>query len=182
MTDESQRAGRRWTVGELKNPKTLATVFVVFVAVSVASQLAACNVHEVAHAVVATALGWKVDTIQLCAPGSGAVVFAHVGTWAANLQGYAGGAVAAALLYWVYSRLIAKPARPDTSPLWWAAGLGIVVWIGPQLVVGVMEGSAGPNEDYTDLFRSDASIFVPLVAVAAVSGPVLFFWRWHQAE
>lgn len=144
MTDEPQRAGSRWTLGQLKNPKILVTVLLVFPASLFASQLVACNVHELAHAVVATSLGWEVDTIQLCAPGSGSVTYAHVGTWAANLQGYAGGAIAAALLYLVYSRLIAKPSRPLRSPWWWAAGLGIVFWIGPQLVIAVMEGPPVP--------------------------------------
>ncbi|CAN5763165.1 hypothetical protein BH23ACT4_BH23ACT4_00830 [soil metagenome] len=41
--------------------------------------MTACNVHELGHAVVATALGWRVETINLCLPGGGSVGYSHVG-------------------------------------------------------------------------------------------------------
>jgi hypothetical protein len=55
-----------------------------------------------------------------------------------------------------------------------------VVWIGPQLVVAAMEGTAGPGEDYTERFREHPLVFVTLVILAGVVGAVVYFFRWRR--
>lgn len=102
--------------------------------------VAACNVHELSHAAVATLLGWQVDRLNLCLPAGGSVEYAHVGAWFGNLQGYAGGLLAAALLVGVYFVVFARRERPLAGPKWWAAGLGMVLPVGPQVVNGLLEG------------------------------------------
>jgi hypothetical protein len=136
----------------------------------------ACNAHEVAHAATATVLGWEVERIDLCLPAGGSVVYAHVGTWAGNLQGYAGGFGAALLLGLVYVLLFNRGARPLRGPGWWFAGLGLVLAIGPQVVNGVLEGAVGQGEDYIEKY---AGVLAPLVLIATVAGAALYAWRWR---
>jgi hypothetical protein len=175
---ESVPVGAVWSWSDLKHPIVALTAVSGFLGSAFVSQVVACNMHELGHAVAAIPLGWEVQRINWCAPGAGSVEYAHVGDWAWNLQGYSGGVVAALLLFGAYQRLFAKDARPLEKPWRWAAGLGVVLWIGPQLVIAVMEGSAGPNEDYTELFRTRGSVFVPLILVAALTGVGLYIRRW----
>ncbi len=168
-----------WTWTDLRNwTRALPSLLVLGVSVF-ASQIVACNVHELGHATAAIPLGWEIDSIQWCTPAAGAVSYSHVGMWVGNLQGYAGGLVAALFLYGAYLLIIRRPFRPLRTPEWWAAGLGLVIWIGPQLVIAAMEGSAGPNEDYTELFRTRSYVFVPLIAATALMGVGLYIRRWR---
>lgn len=149
-----------------------------FAVALIASGLAACNVHELGHVLVSVPLGWEVETVSWCTPGAGSVEYSRVGVWAGNLQGFAGGVLAALFLAGAQWVILGRRERPRRSPELWALGLGMVVWIGPQLVIAVMEGMAGPNEDYTDLFRASPWTYVPLVILAGLVGPVIWARRW----
>ena len=102
--------------------------------------------------------------------------YSHVGVWAGNLQGYAGGFLAAAFLITIYLVVFVRESRPLRSPAWWGAGLGVVTPIGPQIVNGLLEGMAGPGEDYTVRF---ATLFPPLMVVALAVVVVGYVWRWR---
>ena len=55
-----------------------------------------------------------------------------------------------------------------------------VVWpVGIQLVLAGMEGSAGPGEDYRELFQELPLVFFPLVLFSVVAGVILYVWRWR---
>lgn len=152
---------------------------VAFFASAIGSQFIACNTHELGHVAAALPLGWEVETVHWCLPSGGGVEYSYVGVWAGNLQGYAGGLVGAAVLSAIYVLFIAKQARPLRSPEWWLGGLGIVLWIGPQLVISFLEGGAGPNEDYVELFeRSDA--YVALVVISVLLVGAAYVWRWRR--
>jgi hypothetical protein len=160
----------------------LLAVVATFVAATILAQLGGCNVHELGHALVATLLGWEVELVNLCTPAGGSVVYSRVGNWAGNVQGYAGGLSAALFLFAVYVLVFARRSLPRRSPVWWAAGLGTVVWIGPQLVIAVMEGTAGPGEDYTERFREHPLVFVTLVILAAVVSAAVYVLRWRRSS
>jgi len=160
----------------------LLAVVATFVATTILAQLSGCNVHELGHALVATLLGWEVELVNLCAPASGSVVYSQVGTWAGNAQGYAGGLLGALFLFAVYVLVFVRNSRPKQGPFWWAAGLGTVVFIGPQLVIAVMEGMAGPGEDYTELFRERPLVFIPLVILAGVVSAAAYVLRWRWSS
>lgn len=167
-----------WTGADLRRPLTAIGALASFVGVGFISMLAACNVHELGHGVLATALGWKVERINLCLPGGGSVQYAHVGTWAGNAQGYAGGLAAAVFMFALYLAVFSRRKLPLRSPLWWAAGLATVVFIGPQLVSAVMEGIAGPGEDYTQRVGESPEVFVPLLVVSALLVAGAYTQRW----
>lgn len=165
-----------WGPSDLKRPVIALGVIVSFSITLSIAIVASCNVHELGHAVVATLLGWEVDRISLCLPSGGGVEYAAIGTWAGNLQGYAGGFIAAAFLGAIYIVVFERPARPLGSPAWWAAGLGVVLPIGPQIVVGLVEGLAGPGQDYTVRY---ASVLPMLVFVALLLVAFTYVWRWR---
>lgn len=146
------------------------------VATAVVATVAACNIHEIGHAVVATMLGWEVDRIEFCLPAGGGVVYSHVGRWAGNLQGYAGGFIAAIALLVAYRFIFAREARPLAGFGWWFAGLGLVLPIGPQIAVGILEGAVGPGEDYTLKYAGLISI---LVVVGYIAAAVVYSRRWR---
>ncbi len=179
---EPQQAGQRapsWTRVELKRP-AVALAAAVALAVSVASSLVAgCNVHEIGHVIVATPLGWEVDRVNYCLPSGGGVQYASVGTWAGNAQGYAGGLTAAVVLAVVYAFVFLIPRTPLRSPVWWAAGVGPVIWVGPQVVIALFEGGAGPGEDYTETMNQGLALFVPLFLGSVGAGLVVHVWLWR---
>jgi hypothetical protein len=144
-----------------------------------AALVAACNVHEMGHALVATLLGWEVERVNLCLPGGGGVEYSRIGTWAGNAQGYAGGLLGAAFLLAVYWWVFARRTLPWRGPGWWGAGLGVVVWVGPQIVLGLLEGGAGPGEDYTELIESNPGLYLSLIGGAAVAGVAAYIRRWR---
>lgn len=168
-----------WARADLRNPVRVLAVLLALVASTIASQFVACNAHELGHVVAALPLGWEVETIHWCTPSGGGVEYSHVGVWAGNVQGYIGGLVGAAVLATIYILLIARRARPLRSPEWWFAGLGTVVWIGPQIVIALMEGSAGPNEDYTQLFDG-SDIYGFFIVIASVLVGAGYAWRWRR--
>ncbi len=151
----------------------------MFVTTAAIAALISCNVHEIGHAGVGTALGWDVERVNWCLPTGGSVDYAHVGTWAANAQGYAGGLSGAAILALAYVIGFEHRPRALRSPRWWAGGLGVVVWVGPQILVAMLEGSAGPGEDYTEAFSESPALLAPLVGVAVAAGPAAYLWRWR---
>ena len=146
------------------------------VATAVVATVAACNIHEIGHAVVATMLGWEVDRIELCLPTGGSVVYSHVGSWTGNLQGYAGGFIAAIVLLVAYLFIFARRAMPLAGVGWWFAGLGLVLPIGPQVAIGVLEGAVGPGEDYTQKY---GGLIPLLVVVGYITAAVAYSWRWR---
>jgi hypothetical protein len=165
-----------WSRSDLKRPGPLLAAIAAFVVTAPLATVVACNVHELGHAAVATMLGWEVERIYLCRPAGGSVVYAHVGTWAGNAQGYAGGFAAAGLLVGTYLVAIARPARPLGGPGWWFAGLGLILPVGPQVVLGVLEGAVQPGEDYTERY---ATVIQPLVFAAMAVGVAAYTWRWR---
>lgn len=169
-----------WALRELVRSPRSVLVLGVFVVSFVLSQLVACNVHELGHAAVGTVLGWEVETIRWCTPGGGSVTYSFVGIWAGNLQGYAGGLIAAGFLYVIYWRFLKRPERPLQNPVWWAFGAGLVFWIGPQLVIAVMEGSAGPGEDYTDVFEDGGWLFAAVLVSVGGLGLIGYFKQWNS--
>ena len=93
-----------------------------------------------------------------------------------NLEGYAGGFLAARFLVGVYLLVFARGARPLQTPAWWAAGLATVIPIGPQIVNGLLEGIISPGEDYTVRY---GSVLPPLVVMAGVAVVFAYLWRWR---
>lgn len=169
-----------WTGAALRRPLITMGAMVAFAGAGFASLVASCNVHEFGHAAVATVLGWRVERINLCLPRAGSVEYSHVGTWAGNIQGYAGGFAAALFLFVLYKLVFSGRSLPLRSPVWWAAGLGAVVFIGPQLLIAVLEGLAGPGEDYTEGFRESPAVFVPLLVSSSLLGAAVYTWRWRS--
>jgi len=168
-----------WHRRDLRRPSTLLAAIVAFCLSAPAAIVVSCNVHEIGHALVATPLGWEVERINLCLPFGGSVEYARIGTWAGNLQGYAGGFIAAAFLMSFYAFALARPRRPLRGPTWWAAGLGIVIWVGPQMLIGILEGVAAPGHSYADDFR-DAPALYGLVVVSVLSGALFHVWLWRS--
>lgn len=166
-----------WSRSDWTRPATLVTVVLALVLTAGAAAIASCNIHEVGHAMTASMLGWDVERIDLCLPSEGSVVYASVGTWAGNLQGYAGGLLAATFLVGVYLVVFARPVRPLLSPAWWAAGLGLILPVGPQVAVGILEGLVLPGEDYT---VRHASLLPWLVTLSLVASATLYVWRWRE--
>jgi biotin transporter BioY len=138
-----------------------------------------CNVHELAHALVGSALGWEVERVNLCLAGGGSVQYSSVGLWAGNTQGYAGGFVAAAFLAGMYYLVFARSSRPLRGPAWWGAGLGVVLCIGPQIVLGFLEGTRGPGEDYTTLIASAPVRYGTILILSMLAGAAVYVWRWR---
>ena len=165
-----------WEWSNLRRPGPALAAITGLVIAALSATVVSCNVHELGHAVVATLLGWEVERIDLCLPDGGAVMYARVGTWAGNAQGYAGGLAGASVLVAVYLLGFHRGDRPLRGPGMWFAGLGVVLPIGAQLVVGGLEGAVGPGEDYTRRF---ASLLPPLVVLATVAMVVAYSRRWR---
>ena len=64
------------------------------------------------------------------------------------------------------------------EPGWWGEGLGVVVWVGSQILLGLLEGGAGPGEDYTEVIGSNSGLFLGLIGVAAVTGVAGYVRQW----
>lgn len=138
-----------------------------------------CNVHELSHALVGSALGWEVERVDLCLPGGGSVQYSSVGLWAGNAQGFAGGFAAAAVLVILYYLVFARSSQPLRSPVWWGSGLGVVLWIGPQILLGFLEGMNGPGEDYTALIGSAPFLYGALIVLSVGACTAVYAWRWR---
>jgi len=168
-----------WHWRDLRRPSTLLATIVAFCVSAPAASIVGCNVHEIGHGLVATPLGWEVERINLCLPFGGSVEYARIGTWAGNLQGYAGGFIAAAFLTSFYAVALVRSQRPLRGPAWWAAGLGIVIWVGPQILIGILEGVAAPGHDYTDDFQDVPALYALLV-ILVISGALFHIWLWRS--
>lgn len=168
-----------WDRSDLRHPWAFLSLVVTFALVMPAAVSASCNVHEVGHAIVGRTVGWEVERINLCLPFGGSVEYGDQPRWAGNVQGYAGGLFGAGFLVAVYAAAIARRRRPLQSPAWWAAGLGVVSPVGIQLVLAGMEGSAGPGEDYEELFQDFPLVFFPLVLFSLAAAVSLYVWRWR---
>ncbi len=182
MTDDDpflRRNPSRWRASKLRRPLVLLAAVGALLAAGVAAQLVGCNAHEIGHAAVGSLVGWEVEQVRLCLPAGGGVDYGDVPRWAGNVQGYAGGLTAAVALWALYSRGIRRYQRPLRSPLWWAAGLAIALFIGPQLVLSLVEGSAGPGEDYTRRFDEQREVYATAIAASALAGGALHWWRWR---
>ena len=169
-----------WGRHDLKRPVALFAAVAGFAVTAPAALVAGCNVHEIGHAVVGVSLGWEVERVNLCLPGDGSVEYARIGTSAGNLQGYAGGLIAAMVLLIVYFVFFALPRRPLRGPGWWAAALGVALWVGPQIILGILEGVAGPGRDYTDFIRDAPALYLPLIALSILAGAAAHVWRWRE--
>jgi hypothetical protein len=165
-----------WSRSDLKRPGPFLLAIAAFAVTAPLAAVVACNVHELGHGAVATILGWEIERIDLCLPAGGSVVYARVGTWAGNAQGYAGGFAAAIFLVGIYLVAIARRAMPLRGPGWWFAGLGLVLPAGPQVVLGVLEGAVRPGEDYIERY---ASVLQPLVVVALAASAAVYVWHWR---
>jgi len=167
-----------WCWSDLK-PLMFLSAVTGFVVSAPVALVVSCNVHEIGHALVAVPLGWEVERINLCLPAAGSVEYARIGIWAGNLQGYAGGFIAATFLAALHLLVFAIPRRPLRGPGWWGSGLGVVLWVGPQIVIGILEGTAGPGRDYGDFLRDAPALYLPLIAVSMLAGVATYAWRWR---
>ncbi len=167
-----------WSRHDLWHLGAASSTFVALAFTGFIAFVASCNVHELGHVVVALPLGWEVERVHLCLPGGGGVEYSSIGHWAGNAQGYAGGLIAAGVLAVLYAWLFERRGAPLRSPRWWAAGVGVVLPVGPQLVVAFVEGTAQPGENYTDRFADTPALMVLVVAsMIGVAG--LYVWRWR---
>lgn len=178
-SDSARGTAAHWDLADFKRPAALLAGLAGIAVSAPASLLASCNAHEIGHALVATALGWRVERVNLCVASGGSVDYASIGTWAGNAQGYAGGLIAAIFLAVVYLVVFAIPRTPLRGPGWWAAGFGPALWIGPQLVIGFLEGGASPGQDYAELLRENLALYVPIIAATMVIGAAVHAWRWR---
>ncbi len=69
------------------------------------------------------------------------------------------------------------PRTPLRGPGWWAAGFGPAIWIGPQLVVAVVEGT-NPDRDYTRVLDANLPLTLAVMALAIVAGATGHVWLW----
>jgi hypothetical protein len=160
---------------------TVAVGALGFLAALPVSYLVGCNVHELSHAAVATGLGWEVERVRPCLATGGGVTYSSIGSWAGNAQGYAGGLGAAVVLGLGYVLLLIwwrrLPVRDSaTSALLWGAALAAGIWILPQVYIGVVEGRAGPGEDYTDGFVDRPWLHGAILLALVVAGVAMHRW------
>ena len=163
---------------DLRRPRVLISTAATLAAAVPATFVITCNVHELGHVLVAIALGWKVERLHLCLPVGGGVDYSHIGTWAGNAQGYAGGAIAVIFLLATYRLVVARRARPVRSPRWWALGFAIALLVGPQSVIAVVEGGASAGVDYTERFDDNPAL-IGLIVVSMAIGAALHVWDWR---
>jgi hypothetical protein len=167
-------------LGDLKRPRTLLVAVTSLLASGAITQIASCNVHELSHALVGTAVGWEVDRVFLC-PGGAAVEYANTNdSWIGNAEGYAGGFGAAAFIVGVYWLVFVRRDRPLRSPGRWAAGLGVLAGAGAQLVIGALEGTGGVRGwDYNQMIDDHLIVWLPLIGASMVAAAAAHVWRWR---
>lgn len=59
----------RWSRSDLKRPGTALGVAMSFVFAVALATAAACNIHEMAHAVTGSVLGWEVERVNPLSAG-----------------------------------------------------------------------------------------------------------------
>lgn len=172
-----------WTLADLRRPTVLASAIAVFLVSLALTQIASCNVHEISHALVGTAVGWEVDTISPCPGGAEVVYVRTTDAWYARVEGFAGGLGAAAAVAAVYGLVFVRGRRPLRGPRWWAAGLAVLSTIGAQLVIGTVEGVAGIRGwDYTETLDERRVVWIPVVGSAMLAFGSLHAWRWRAVS
>lgn len=170
-----------WRAADLRRPIGLLTALAAFTGSVLTSFNVSCQVHEIGHALVGTALGWTVDRIHPCLPAGGAVVYASTpgGPWVNIVESFAGGVIAAAFLGLVYWFVVFRPRAPLRGPAWWAAGFGPALLIGPQLVVGLVEGF-NPHRDYTAVLDANVGLAVASFSGVMLAGATAHLWLWRS--
>lgn len=147
-------------------------------AVGALATVAGCNAHEVGHAVVGTAFGWEVDRIVPCLPGGGEVRYRSSLPRGDTVERWSGGLAGAVVLVAAYAGLVARRSRPLRSPLVWAAGLGLAMPVGPQLVIAALEGTSRAG-NYAETISGAPALWGGVLVLAAAVGPVWHAWRWR---
>jgi hypothetical protein len=115
--------------------RIVAAILVFALSLAIAG-IGGCNLHELGHLATGRALGVPVDSITWCTPANGRIAFSYQEP---AFVSYAGGFTAALVLGAVY-RLLIWPRI--ASPLWRAAGVGVLGTAVSQVIVGVLEGSS----------------------------------------
>ncbi len=169
-----------WSVASLRRPTTALAVVATAFAIGALAVIVSCNAHEIGHAAVGTALGWEVDRIILCLPGGGEVRYRSSSPRGDAIEAWSGGIVGALALATAYTGLVARRSGPLRNPLLWAAGLGLSLPIGPQIVIAALEGTSG-SDDYRETIAGAPALWGGVLALAATAGPTAHGWIWRQA-
>jgi len=141
----------------------------------------ACNVHEIAHAVTGTLLGWRVARLNLCLFSGGGVEYASSTTRGDNLESAAGG-VGAALILGLAWWLVVGRSADRHQPLRWGVGAALAAWIGPQLLVAVLETAAPVGEAYGARIEDRPVTFAGILAVTVLSSVGGHAWLWRRSR
>lgn len=67
------------------------------------------------------------------------------------------------------------------GPVWWGAGLAVVVWVGPQIVIGFLEGSSRSGEDYTASIASAPGLYATMLVLAMATGSAYYAFPWRAS-
>lgn len=174
--------GAGWSLRDLRRPATLVVSVLALVGAFFATQVVSCGVHEFSHAIVGTAGGWKVDRVVLC-PGDARVVYASsTDTWINYAESYAGGLVAAAFVLGVYWLVFARRDRPRRGPVWWAAGIGVLVVAPPQLIIGLLEGMVSTGgRSYSEVLNANPPLWLSVIGASMLAVAALHVWHWRPA-
>jgi hypothetical protein len=180
--DETRTTLPEWWLRDLKRPITLLVAAAALLVAGAVTMVASCNVHEISHALVGTAVGWDVDRVLLC-PGGATVEYARTtDVWYADpLESFAGGFGAALVLVAVYRLVFIRRDRPLRGPAWWAAGLVVLASTGAQLVIGIAEGviSGIQNRNYSQVLDDNLIITLSVLGTAMFVFAALHVWRWR---
>jgi hypothetical protein len=180
--DEGQTRLPEWRLHDLKRPMTLLVAAATLLVAGACTMVASCNVHEISHALVGTAVGWEVDRVLLC-PGGASVEYARTtDVWYADpLESFAGGFGAALVLIAVYRLVFIRRDRPLRGPAWWAAGLAVLAATGAQLVIGIAEGviSGIQGRDYTHVLDDNRIVALSMLGTAMLVFAAGHVWRWR---
>lgn len=169
----------RWSLADLVSP-VLAVTVLLTIAISVPiATVVSCNAHEVGHALTGTAFGWEVARIVPCAPTGGEVIYRTSTIHGDALESVSGGVAGAFVLVLVYVVALHRGSLPLRVPIAWAFGLGLVVPVGPQVVIAILEG-ATRESNYGDTISAGAGIWIPVLLISATIGPIVHVWRWRD--
>jgi hypothetical protein len=169
-----------WCAADLWRPRLAIPVVGAALGTTALAFVFSCNVHEIAHAAVGTAFGWEVDRISLCLPDGGAVHYRSSLARGDTVESWSGGLGGAASLISAYVGLIARKARPLRQPLLWAAGFGLLLPVGPQVLIAALEGTSGAA-DYTESISDSPILWGSALVVAMSLGPVAHWSMWRRA-
>lgn len=181
-----RRAGQRgtdgsatWSLRDLARPVVAVAVVVTVTVSAPMAVMFSCNVHEVGHALTGTAFGWEVERVVPCAPTGGEVLYRTSTTRGDALESWSGGLTGGFVLIVIYFIALRRGSRPMRSPVAWAFGLGLLVPVGPQLVIAFLEGT-NRESSYADTISASAGVWVPAILISAAVGPAWHLWRWRE--